>query len=93
MPGLFFLIKQMEEEYKIATKLVIVGNKRRFAPEVEIVLFRIVQEALRNIYKHAQASKAEIIIEFTETLLCITITDNGKGFQPPQEYQRFIAYW
>ncbi|MBM3119311.1 MAG: hypothetical protein FJ006_07160 [Chloroflexi bacterium] len=53
--------------------------------EVELVLFRIAQEALRNVWKHAQATEAEITVEFREDTTAITIGDDGRGFTPPQK--------
>ncbi len=61
------------------------GNERRLPEEVELVLFRITQEAMRNVWRHSQATKAEITIEFGEEKARITISDNGKGFIPPDK--------
>lgn len=61
-----------------------VGTQRRFPEGIELVLFHIAQEALRNVWRHAQATKADITVEFDEDKTRITITDNGKGFNPPQ---------
>ncbi len=57
------------------------GGERRFSPEVESLLFRIVQEALNNIRRHAQASEAKVIMEFAEDRTEVTISDNGRGFE------------
>lgn len=46
----------------------------------ELVLFRIVQEALNNIVKHASANSIEMHLHYNEELLTIEIRDNGKGF-------------
>ena len=43
-------------------------------------LYRIVQEQLTNILKHAQASKVKILIRLTKKLIKLNISDNGKGF-------------
>ena len=51
-----------------------------FPAEVELLTFRIVQEALRNVEKHAQASKAEVKVKFGEGQTVVSITDNGRGF-------------
>ena len=67
----------------IETKVKVVGAPRRLPEEVELVLFRITQEALRNIWRHSQATLAGITIEFGEKKIRITISDNGKGFNPP----------
>ncbi|WP_315821376.1 sensor histidine kinase [Paraflavitalea speifideaquila] len=49
-------------------------------PDAEMVLFRIVQELLNNIVKHAGATKIQIGLVFTDDSLFITVRDNGKGF-------------
>jgi len=64
--------------------LKVLGNERRLFPETELLLFRIVQEALRNIAKHAEATRAEVEVKFDEDRIAITINDNGKGFEPPE---------
>ena len=48
------------------------------------MLFRIAQEALRNIWRHAQASVAELTIEFTNGTLRMSIKDNGTGLKLQQ---------
>jgi len=84
LPSLQWLAKQTEEEHKVVTELTVLGEERRLSPEVELILFRIVQEALRNINKHAEASQAQVVVDFKESELQLTISDNGKGFQLPK---------
>jgi signal transduction histidine kinase len=55
------------------------------SPEAELLLFRIVQEALRNTAKQAQASKAEVKVEFNKRKIAVTIRDNGQGFKLPED--------
>ena len=57
------------------------GAERRVAPEAELVLFRIVQEALRNVWRHSEATSAQITVEFQDNRTRMTVKDNGKGFQ------------
>jgi len=54
------------------------------APDVKIALYRIVQEALNNITKHAGASEVEITIENLQDRLVLTVEDNGRGFDLAQ---------
>ena len=54
----------------------------RLAPNVEIALFRIAQEALNNVVKHADASRVEIALERSAAALVMTITDDGVGLRP-----------
>ena len=51
-----------------------------FAPDTEIVLFRVVQELLNNIVKHAEASRIQVCMDYTDEALKLMIVDNGKGF-------------
>jgi signal transduction histidine kinase len=53
------------------------------SPEAELQLFRITQEALRNVRKHAQATEVVINIEFTDDSMVLSIIDNGVGFNEP----------
>ncbi len=68
----------------IATRVSVIGSERRLNEEVELVLFRVTQEALRNVWRHAEATKVEITVEFEENRVRISVTDNGKGFNLPQ---------
>lgn len=51
-----------------------------FSPQQELVAFRIIQETLHNIVKHAEATEIIINIDHQTTFSVITIADNGKGF-------------
>jgi two-component system sensor histidine kinase UhpB len=53
---------------------------RRFAPEIETAAYRIVQEALTNVARHARTNEVEVTIEADEALLRIEISDLGAGF-------------
>jgi signal transduction histidine kinase len=56
------------------------GTQQPTTPEVEIAIFRIVQEALSNIWKHAHATWAHIELQYRPQLIQVTISDNGRGF-------------
>jgi len=49
---------------------------------VEVELYRIVQEALNNAVRHAQADTVEVEIEARDGLVTITVRDDGGGFDP-----------
>ncbi len=67
-----------------SSKIIVVGTEilPRLAPAMEITLFRIVQEALNNISKHAQASEVTITVNANPEEVIVTIADNGRGFDP-----------
>lgn len=60
------------------------GEKQRLDAERELVLFRITQEALRNVSKHARASKVDVTLAFAADEVTVTIQDNGRGFDAPE---------
>jgi len=59
---------------------IVRGDEFSIDPQRLIILFRIVQEALNNIAKHAKASSASVNLDFSEQSLDISIRDNGIGF-------------
>lgn len=81
------LINALEFEAKQLTKSGIykisfsaTGDTIFMDTDTELILFRIVQEALNNIVKHAGATAIDIVLHYTTVLLTLTIKDNGKGF-------------
>ena len=62
-------------------------NDELLSPDKKITLFRIVQEQLKNIIKHSQATTAQICIQTNEEYVKLEIRDNGKGFEPHQTRQ------
>lgn len=75
----------------LRAELQVVGEKRRLASEIELTFFRIAQEALNNVKKHAQATKVVITVELTDSTIRMTVQDNGKGFKPPTPINRLAA--
>lgn len=75
-------LARYQKEHGIQTELInaeVIAEKN-IAPIVEIQVFRIMQEALTNVRKHAEASQVRIKFEAKETTLCISIEDDGRGF-------------
>ena len=60
-------------------------DKLRLPAQVEIAVFRIVQEALTNVLKHAQANRVSVMLEYRNDELLVIVEDNGCGFQPGKE--------
>jgi PAS domain S-box-containing protein len=82
LPALELLANDLEQQ-EIATSFKAIGEGRRLVPEVEVMLFRIAQEATTNIRRHAQASMAELVIEFCDAKVKLSVKDNGNGFKVP----------
>jgi len=56
------------------------GRVRRLHPDIETTAFRIIQEALNNVGKHAQATEVRVLLNYREPCLNLVVTDNGCGF-------------
>lgn len=78
-----WLVGQFKAENDLAVNLTVLGEEREFPPEIEVTLFRIIQEALRNIAKHAKATEVWVTIDFEDKETIINIIDDGKGFELP----------
>jgi len=84
LPALEWLTDDLERQFGIKADLRVIGTERRFIPEAELLFFRIIQEAVSNARRHAEASKVEITIEYDEGKTRGIIRDNGKGFELPE---------
>ncbi|MBL7684299.1 MAG: hypothetical protein JNK00_13150 [Flavipsychrobacter sp.] len=83
--GLISMLKQEATSLKIAKNISVVlnidGNECRLKEDVELSIFRIAQESLRNIIKHAQATEVIISMNYSADYLHMAIKDNGIGFE------------
>jgi two-component system sensor histidine kinase DegS len=84
LPALEWLASNVTEHSGVTTEVNVVGKERRLPEEVAIALFRITQEALRNVWRHSGATSASILVEFEDSNTRITIKDNGRGFRLPE---------
>jgi signal transduction histidine kinase len=66
-------------------RLEVIGEQQRLSPEARLGIYRIVQEALHNALRHADADEAVVRIEYSDDLIRVTIRDNGSGFDTEQE--------
>jgi two-component system sensor histidine kinase DegS len=83
LPALEGLMGDIEAGNGVETGLRICGDRQRLPPEVELALFRIVQEALNNAKRHSQASQVVTTVEFGKGGTRITVDDDGQGFEVP----------
>jgi len=83
VPTLEWLIARLKDEFRIEADVKIIGKERRLNPDTEFALFRIVQEALNNIRKHANASVVNAVLEFCHESIRMIVYDNGQGFEVP----------
>jgi len=91
VPALEILTEELNKENRVKSSLEIMGSERRLTPETELVLFRIAQEALRNVKKHSRATKTAIRFKFTRSKIKLTVSDNGRGFELPDMLSDFAT--
>ena len=75
-------VQQCAERHPIEIKFTVAESLQRLPADLEIILYRAVQEGLTNIMRHAQARHADISLEQSGNVVWLTIVDDGKGIQP-----------
>jgi PAS domain S-box-containing protein len=80
LPALTWHIGRFETQTGTSVRFHHADLDRRFSPEVEITAFRIVQEALTNVARHAGANQASVDVWASSTTLGVRIEDEGRGF-------------
>lgn len=83
-PTIEWFVRQFDERSSVRVSREYELSKGDVPPEVATAAFRIIQEALGNVYKHANAKSVWLKLECKEDKLEITIRDDGSGFDPAQ---------
>ena len=78
------LVQETLTKHSLALTLHAVGGHHPLSAAIETGLYRIAQEALTNIYTHAQATQATIHLICTPAAIQLIVQDNGRGFEPDQ---------
>jgi len=80
IPTLRWFVENYTRRSNIKVSLKAKDPKYRFPAEVEITLYRITQEALTNVSKHAQATEASVLVSQRNSTVILSVRDNGAGF-------------
>ncbi len=91
IPSIRLMLDDLAQRSSIESQLKVVGEERRLPSHTELVMFRIVQEALRNVERHARASMVTATMTFTERDVKIEVVDNGIGFSLPSNSGDFTT--
>jgi signal transduction histidine kinase len=84
LPALFWHFERYTAQTGIEVRCQHTGIERRFAPEVEVTIYRIIQEALTNIARHASVTHAIVRLWAHNAHLTIQVQDQGEGFRPAE---------
>lgn len=84
VPALDMLARDTSTILNIPVEFEISGSDHRLRPEVELALYRIAQEALNNIARHARASRVLVNLDFAQKVVTLKVIDDGCGFDVPE---------
>jgi signal transduction histidine kinase len=84
LPTMEWHVRNYSDLTKITVALDPIGVDQRFPPEVETAAYRICQEALTNIARHAEVNEARVSLRIDGDKLVIQVEDDGVGFSPDQ---------
>jgi signal transduction histidine kinase len=76
------MAKRWAETSAVELVLDTTGDPRPLLPELEVVLFRVAQEALANVGKHAAACRVGLTLSYMDDVVVLDVRDDGHGFQP-----------
>jgi len=80
IPSVEWYIEELSRTHGIKISISAAGEKIFLRPEVRVTIFRIVQEALRNVIRHAEVTEAQVQLEYSAESIIISVSDKGKGF-------------
>ncbi|HEY2987582.1 MAG TPA: cache domain-containing protein [Candidatus Binatia bacterium] len=88
LPTLEWHFKRYSAQTNVQVKFNCNGSPPRLDPDVEIAAYRIVQEALNNVARHAGVKQAKVSLDYDGQTLTVKIDDRGKGFIPEKVLSR-----
>ncbi len=77
--GLLPALEWLCEQSSVPARLEVQGEERRLDSDVELTVYRVVQEALTNIDKHAEASSCAVRVRYDENVFNVSVSDDGRG--------------
>ncbi len=80
-------IRTVRKRFGLEIQFDMTGVSERMTPRMEIALYRILQEALNNVARHAKATRADVLIQTRGDNLILIVEDNGVGFDPQTSAQ------
>lgn len=69
-----------EQQPNLDVRLGLTGVERRLEPYQEVMIFRAIQELLHNTVRHSQSSQVKVQVDMGDTMVKVSVEDNGKGF-------------
>lgn len=86
-----YLVNQLSQSEDMEVKLEVEGEPDGLPSDMEVAIYRVLQEALNNIRRHAQATRVNVTAQFTPEEIYLTVEDNGRGFVVPESITDFAS--
>jgi len=80
IPTLRKYVQDFEDRTKIRVKFEVIGVEARLPSAMEVAVFRLIQEALANVWKHSKATHTHVQLTYQKQMVQIVVKDNGVGF-------------
>lgn len=90
-PTLRWYVKRYQSRTKIITSLTILGHERRLPMLIETALYRVLQEALTNVVRHADAGSVHLTLHYARTQIRATCEDDGRGFDVDAFFEQEVG--
>jgi signal transduction histidine kinase len=89
--GVRWLVNNSNSQSGCRLRISITGDERKMSSLSEVTVFRVVQEAINNIQRHAHSKSGGVSLAFEEDRLLLEIEDDGVGFQPPGTLAAYVS--
>ncbi|MBI4776699.1 MAG: PAS domain S-box protein [Deltaproteobacteria bacterium] len=83
--------ESFEDRTGIRVRLHLEGEASKLSPDIETLIYRVTQEALTNVSKHAEATKTDVLVDYRGKGISLTIADDGKGFNAEDRRSRYAS--
>lgn len=80
VPAIRWYARLVLEPRDVEAKIAVRGDTRRLPTEIDTALFRIAQESLSNVARHAEATRVRIVVRYAPDTVSLEVADDGKGF-------------
>ncbi len=81
VPAIEMQVEDLRRDHDLQVEFEMEGQERRLGRSIELAVYRIVQEALSNIARHAEAKSAKVRLSFSPAGLYTEVEDDGRGFE------------
>jgi signal transduction histidine kinase len=86
-----YQVNQLAQSEGIKVHFEVEGEVENLPADMEVAIYRILQEALNNVRRHANATEVGVSVIFTDDQIILTVKDNGQGFEVPEAMTDFAS--